>query len=118
MSKRSDLELLEDIQTSISKIFLYTKNLSYKKFIKDYKVQDAVVRNLEIIGEATKNTSQLLRNRYKNIPWQTMAKQRDKLIHHYSGVDYDVVWGIIETSLPDLAPQIDIAIRKESSSSR
>lgn len=50
----------------------------------------------------------------KDIPWQKMARQRDKLIHHYAGVDYDVVWGIIEKSLPELIPKINAVIRKES----
>ena len=113
MSKRSDMELPGDIKDCIERIFLYTKDFSYENFIEDYKVQDAVVRNLEIIGEATKNTSQRLKIKYKNIPWKKMAMQRDKLIHHYSGVDYDIVWGIIKKSLPELFPKIDIAIQKE-----
>ena len=57
MSSRSDLELLQDIKICIDKIFLYTKGLDYEKFREDYIIQDAVVRNLENIGEATKNTS-------------------------------------------------------------
>ncbi len=118
MSKRSDFGLLQDIKDCIENIFLYTRNFSYENFLKDRKLQDAVVRNLEIIGEATKNTSQRLKNKYKDIPWQKMARQRDKLIHHYAGVDYDVVWGIIEKSLPELIPKINVAISKESVSRR
>ena len=116
MSRRSDLELLQDIKTCIDKIFFYTKNLDYRKFSEDYIVQDAVVRNLEIIGEATKNTSRRLRNKHKDIPWKKMSQQRDKLIHHYSGVDYDIVWGVIKKSLPELASEIDKAIQSETHS--
>ncbi len=118
MSKRSDLVLLEDIHTAITRILTYTKRLSYQDFIEDYKTQDAVVRNLEIIGEATKDLCTELKLKYHDIPWSKMAKQRDRLIHHYAGVDYDVIWAIIDKSLPDLLPKIQNAIEHEKKPSK
>ncbi len=112
MSKRSDKEFLSDIQEAIKRIQSYTQGLDYAKFSKDLKTQDAVVRNLEIIGEAVKNISKGLQVRYKEVAWKDLAKVRDKLIHHYFGVNFDIVWGIIEDSLPQISLQIDQILRK------
>ena len=106
MSKRADRDFLEDIQVCIKRILDYTQGMDYESFLRNSQVQDAVVRNLEIIGEATKSLSADFRSKHKDIPWSKMAKQRDRLIHHYTGVDYDIVWGIIEDSLRQLEPRI------------
>lgn len=65
-------------------------------------VQDAIIRNIEIIGEATKNISSEMTSSYEKIPWKEMAGMRDKLIHDYMGVEIDVVWKTIELDIPDL----------------
>ena len=114
MSKRGNIELLCDIQGAIKNIFSYTKDISRDKFQKDLKTRDAVIRNFEIIGEATKQMTGEFKIKNKNVPWRDMARFRDKLIHHYSGIDTDNVWDIIEKSLPNLAPQIDQLIRQLS----
>ena len=80
--------------------------MSYKNFIKDSKTQDAVVRNLEIIGEAAKMLSKELKEKYPQFPWKELAGMRDKLIHHYFGINYDLVWGIIEEEIGSLSEQI------------
>ena len=80
--------------------------MSYKNFIKDSKTQDAVVRNLEIIGEAVKMLSKELKEKYPQFPWKELAGMRDKLIHHYFGINYDLVWGIIEEEIGSLSEQI------------
>jgi uncharacterized protein with HEPN domain len=107
MSKRSDQDLLTDIQEAIRRITSYTSEMSYETFMVDTKTQDAVIRNLEIMGEATKNISSTLRAKYPLLPWKGMAGIRDRLIHNYFGVNLDIVWSVVSTELPDLARQID-----------
>ena len=72
----------------------------------DTKTQDAVIRNLEILGEAAKNLSDPLRSQYPGIPWKSMAGVRDRLIHHYFGVNLDIVWQIATIELPQIASQL------------
>ena len=86
MSKRDVRLFLYDILEAISKIENYTKGMSYDEFIHDEKTIDAVIRNLEIIGEAAKNIPEDAKNKYPEIPWKEIAGMRDKLIHAYFGV--------------------------------
>lgn len=72
------------------------------EFEKNEMVQDAVIRNIEIIGEATKRVSENIKTTYYEIPWKDMAGMRDKLIHDYMGVDVEVVWKTIEVDIPNL----------------
>jgi uncharacterized protein with HEPN domain len=102
MSKRGDAELIADLREAISRIESYTQGLTYEQFMKNIKDQDAVVRNLEIIGEASKNISSAFKKKYPQIPWSDMARVRDRLIHHYFGVNLDIVWDIIKVELPSL----------------
>lgn len=115
MSDRSDLDFLRDIQEAIRRIGLYTTGLKYAGFRQDAKTQDAVIRNLEIIGEATKNISEDLRVNYPAIPWRGMAGLRDRLIHHYFGVNLDIVWNIAINELNDVALLIDAILQDEES---
>ena len=110
MSNRGDKEFLSDIEEAIKRIKTYTRNMSYQKFLKDTKTQDAVVRNLEIIGEAVKNISESLKVEIPNIPWKDMARVRDKVIHFYFGVNYDIVWNIAKEDLPRVAEQISTVL--------
>ena len=107
MSERADRDFLSDIREGIRRIHDYTLSMTYEAFLADSKTQDAVIRNLEIVGEATKNLSAGLRDRYPEVPWKAMAGVRDRLIHHYFGVNLDIVWQIITGELPQLAMQID-----------
>lgn len=113
MSKRGDKELLNDIKEAISRIEFYIKNINYDKFLEDIKTQDAVVRNLEIIGEAAKNISTGFKNEYPQILWKKLAGVRDRLIHHYFGVNYDIVWVIISEELPGIILEIKEILSKE-----
>jgi len=72
-----------------------------------------VVRNLEIIGEAAKNISEELKDRYPQIPWKDLAAVRDKLIHHYFGVNFDVVWDIVKEELPEVLSQLEEILKNE-----
>lgn len=99
---KDDLAYLEHILLSISKIEEYSDGLSKSDFEKNTMVQDAIIRNIEIIGEASKKISVNLKTSYFKIPWKEMAGMRDKLIHDYMGVDTDVVWQTIHIDIPIL----------------
>lgn len=92
---------LAHIRDSIALIREYTEE-GESFFLLDRKTQDAVIRNLEIIGEAVKNLPADLTGRHSSIPWKDIAGMRDRLIHHYFGVDLKMVWGVVETRLGDL----------------
>jgi uncharacterized protein with HEPN domain len=105
MSKRSEKLLIEDIIESIERVFSYTEDLSYKEFIADNKTVDAVVRNFEVIGEASNNLPKEFLPEYPHIDWSGLIGFRNKLIHGYFGVDYKIVWYIIETELEGILNQ-------------
>nr|WP_290665424.1 DUF86 domain-containing protein [Ardenticatena sp.] len=113
MSERTDRKFLSDIQEAIRRIEVYTAGMTYQAFLEDTKTQDAVIRNLEIIGEATKNLSKALREKHPHIPWKGMAGVRDRLIHHYFGLNLDIVWQIVTDELPGVASQLENILRKE-----
>jgi len=99
---KDDLAYIEHILLSISKINIYTEGITRTVFEKDEMIQDAVIRNIEIIGEATKKISDNVKSVYYEIPRKEMAGMRDKLIHDYMGVDIDVVWKTIQSDIPYL----------------
>jgi len=103
---------IKDILDCIDKIEEFTKNMSFDDFVKDDKTASAVIRKLEVIGEATKNIPESIRERYKDIPWKDMARMRDKIIHFYFGVDYEIVWKVIIQRLPQIKPLIKKLLEK------
>ncbi len=106
MSKRHDIDFIEDILISLQKIKQYILDCSYEEFLKDDKTQDAVIRNIEIIGEASKKISPALKSNYPDIPWKMIAGTRDKLIHGYFGVNIDIIWEIATIDVPLLGQQM------------
>lgn len=112
--KRRDKEYLQDIQEAMQRILTYTANLTYERFIKDVKTQDAVIRNVEIVGEATKSLSPRLRKASPHIPWREMAGMRDKVIHHYFGINLEIVWSVAKQEIPSLLSHIVDLLRKET----
>ncbi len=110
MEKRAII-YLEHIAECISKIKRYVKNVSHDQFIDDELIQDAVIRNLEIIGEATKQIDNEYRLKHPTIEWKKIAGLRDKLIHDYIGVDMEAVWIVVKKDIPDLETNIKQLIR-------
>jgi len=102
MSERDYKLYIQDILNSIEKIIEYTKSMSSEEFSNNDMTIDAVVRNFEIIGEASKNVPENVTSLHANIPWREMAGMRDKMIHEYFGVDLDILWKTIKTRLPEL----------------
>ena len=112
---KQDSVYLRHILDAISKIESYIA-VGHDPFFSDSHWQDAVIRQLEVMGEATKRLSQGLRSRYPDIPWRRMAGLRDVLIHDYFGVDLDMVWQIAQNLLPKLKPKVeDILSSSENS---
>jgi uncharacterized protein with HEPN domain len=99
---KDDLIYIEHILNSIDRIQSYIYDMDQTAFYSDFITQDAVVRQLEIIGEATKRISQDFRNKNQDIPWTDIAGMRDVLIHDYIDVDFDIVWKTATESIPNL----------------
>lgn len=103
---RSYMIFVKDIVDAITKIESYIKDLDYNTFAQNSMIIDAVIRNLEIIGEATKNIPDDVKKRYQGIPWKRMIGLRNIVIHEYFGVDLDNIWKIINENIPAVKPDI------------
>lgn len=106
MSKRRPELLVDDIINSGNKILAYTNNLSFESFIADDKTVDAVVRNFEIIGEAATRLPEDFREKFPDIDWHRIRGFRNRIIHDYIGIDYEIVWQIKELFLPELLKKL------------
>lgn len=106
MSGRSYKLFVEDILDATDKIKSYIEGLTYGTFMKNDLVVDAVIRNLEIIGEASRNIPDDVRAKYADIPWNRMIGLRNIVVHEYFGVDLSIVWNIVNRNLPETKPKI------------
>ena len=115
MMQKDDTVYLRHILDAISKIEEYVAGAGYQSFTQNTLVQDAVMRQLEIIGEAAKRISPALKDEYVHIPWKNMAGMRDKLIHDYFGVDIDAVWATLVQDIPALKREVTEIVREAGS---
>ena len=98
---------LNDIREAINSIEIFVEGMTFEEFKNDDKTSSAVIRKFEIIGEATKNLPEDMKNQHSQIPWKEIAGMRDKLIHAYSEVDSKLVWMTIQQRLPELKSVIE-----------
>jgi uncharacterized protein with HEPN domain len=99
-SERDPILYLEDMELSMTRVQEYIHGLDFQHFKWDYKTVDAVIRNFEIIGEASKNLPRQLKEKYSNIPWEEMYRLRNRISHEYFGIDYEILWDIATKHLP------------------
>ena len=111
--KKDQLVYIEHILEAIEKIENSLRKITKEEFKDNLDKQDATIRRLEIIGEATKNLTKEFMNQHMDIPWSEIIKTRDKLIHHYFGIDLDLVFEITKEEIPTLKKQLTKIIKKE-----
>lgn len=107
---------LDDIREGCEKVLRYTQNMSYEEFKLDEKSFDAVVRNLEVIGEAAKHIPDEVREKHPNIEWRKMSGLRDMVIHEYFKADEDILWDVVRNRIPELLEQVQEMLADEDKS--
>lgn len=100
MIKRDLVDYVSDILESINDVQEFTNGMSFEEFLKDKRTIKAVIRSLEVMGEAARNMPDEERIKYPKVPWKRMVGMRDKLVHGYSGVDLEIVWAVVKEELP------------------
>ncbi|PKP19282.1 MAG: hypothetical protein CVU07_00145 [Bacteroidetes bacterium HGW-Bacteroidetes-23] len=114
MSKSDEIEFIGHIFEELKFVINTTNSLTFELFVEDEIIKRAVVRALEIVGEATKNLSSDFRQKYNQVPWKFMAGMRDKLIHDYMGVDYRLVFKTSKEDVPELFDFIELIIKEHT----
>ena len=109
MSKRDPQILLEDVRLAISKIERYIVGLSHDQFLADDLRKDAVARNLEIIGEAVRQMPDAFKQSHANVPWAQIAGLRNRIVHDYFGLDWEIIWHVLQNELSELKTRLPTA---------
>ncbi len=107
MSERKDADLVADIIDAAGRIAEYIRGKTFAQFESDTKTQDAVVRNIEIVGEAVKLLSREFKRKHPDVPWRQMAGMRDVIIHRYFSVALDIVWRVATRDLPEAVARLE-----------
>lgn len=113
MSKRDWKLFVEDILESIALIENYVERMDFNDFVNDRKTIDAVIRNFEIIGEASRNIPEEIRQKYQNVDWKGMIGLRNRIAHEYFGVDVSIIWFIIKQELSLLKGKIEMILMEK-----
>ncbi len=103
---------LRHILEAIQRVLEYTA-AGPEAFRQDLRTQDAVIRNLQVIGEATKNVSARMRGAHPEVPWKSMAGMRDRVVHDYFGISLDIVWDVVQNHLPPLRDSLRRILRAD-----
>jgi uncharacterized protein with HEPN domain len=103
---REFLDFIEDILDGMDKAEILLEGVAFSQFETDFRINFAVVRALEIIGEAVKRLPEELGQKYPDIPWKGMAGMRDRIIHGYDNVDLQIVWDVVKRDIPQIKPKI------------
>jgi uncharacterized protein with HEPN domain len=98
---------LDDMLEACRRVISYSQDLSREAFLSDLKTRDAVIRNLELLGEASKQVPPDIQALAPNVPWRRIAGLRDVLIHAYFGIDDDILWDVVDVKVPELLPQLE-----------
>ncbi len=112
MSERDPHILIDDMNIAMERIGRYCEGMTREQFLADDRTVDAVVRNIEIIGEAARQMPSDFISRHASLPWHQMAGMRNRIVHDYSGIDIEIIWQIVVESLPLLRMQLD-ALRNQ-----
>jgi len=112
--KRIYIDYLQDMLDNAKRAIQFTKGMSFESFSRDDKTVYAVIRAVEVIGEAARNVPEKVRSKYSEIPWRDIAGMRDKLIHQYFGINMQVVWQTIHEDLPMLIDTLQEIIKQEN----
>ena len=112
MKRKDYSDYFQDILDSIIDTDDFVKGITFESFLSDKKSINAVIRSIEVIGEAAKKIPHTMRKDFPDIPWKKMAGMRDKLIHEYFGVDLEIIWEVIKKDLPSIKPLIMEVIDK------
>jgi len=117
MANRDEIVFLEDILECIQKIENYIENISETEFQNDSEKQDAIIRRIEIIGEATKKISNQTRENYPQVPWKEMAGMRDVVVHGYFGISIRLIWNVATNEIRNLKPEMEKILQDKLNSS-
>ena len=109
----SGIEFIQHIRDEVEFCLQQLSNKTFEVFINDGVLSRAIVRSLEIIGEASKHAPAEIKNKYPLIEWKMMAGMRDRLIHHYFGIDYETVYATVKNDLPPLKEWVDVILAAE-----
>ncbi len=112
MKKKDFGDYFHDILESIDETEEFIRGMSFEDFLGDRKTTNAVIRSLEVIGEAAKNIPDSIKDKFLDVPWWKMAGMRNKLIHEYFGVDLEIVWQAIKEDLPFVKPLIEKVLKE------
>ena len=113
MKKREYRDYLQDIYDAINDVAIFIEGMRYEDFLRDKKTINAVIRSIEVIGEASKQLPKAVRDKNPSIPWKKIAGMRNKVIHEYFGVDIEIVWKTAKKQIPVLKNKIFVLLKQE-----